>query len=133
MRRSVARASRLASPRFWGTIAIVTAAIVLPLPDATGKSIGNLPSVCIWQNLFHFSCPGCGLCRSIVCLGHGEFSRALSFHPLGPLFFLVILAVGLSQNPIRLTGKLGLWTAIAAFVLFIGVWVLRLATHSAPP
>ncbi len=37
-------------------------------------------------------CPGCGLTRSFVSLGHGHFWEALHWHPLGPaLFFLSAL------------------------------------------
>ena len=41
----------------------------------------------VWTGL---PCPGCGLTRSLIGVGHLDLDRAWTFHPLGPL-----LAVGM--------------------------------------
>lgn len=66
--------------------AILAASVCLPLPDRAGQ-IGHLPSVCPFYNLTGLPCPGCGLTRAFVCLGHGRFGEALHWHPLGWLVF----------------------------------------------
>ncbi|MCE9599332.1 MAG: DUF2752 domain-containing protein [Spirochaetia bacterium] len=55
-------------------------------------------------------CPGCGLTRGFVCIGHGQFSDAIHYNPFAlPLFaltafqvigFLIELVSG--WNPARL-------------------------------
>jgi hypothetical protein len=67
---------------------VFAASILLPLPASNGR-IAHLPSVCLFYNLTGLPCPGCGLTRSFVCLGHGHWREALHWHPLGPLLFLV--------------------------------------------
>jgi hypothetical protein len=66
-------------------IALLVIGFALPLPDRTGRHIGNLPSVCPIQNYAHTPCPSCGLTRAVVCLLHGDFTRSVAFHPLGGL------------------------------------------------
>lgn len=43
--------------------------------------------MCPFFNATGLPCPGCGLTRSFVCLGHGHLSEAFKWHPLGPLLF----------------------------------------------
>lgn len=96
-----------------------------------------VPGMCASRQLFGFNCPGCGLTRSFICLGHGQFSRAWHFNPGGVLFFLFVVA----QIPWRITqlilirtgigerwvGKFDwvLWIVTGALVL---QWILRMAT-----
>jgi hypothetical protein len=51
----------------------------------------TLPSFCLFRNLTGWRCPGCGLTRSFVFLGHGHPIDALRMHPLGPLLYLVAI------------------------------------------
>ena len=68
---------------------IFTASILLPVPRGQGGQIGHLPPLCLFYHLTGLPCPGCGLTRSFVCLGHGQFLEALHWHPLGPAIFLL--------------------------------------------
>ena len=69
---------------------ILTASFLLPLPVKDG-SIGHLPSICLFYNLTGLPCPGCGLTRAFVCLGHGRWQEALHWHPFGWLVYGVCL------------------------------------------
>ena len=73
----------------WTLLSVIFAAsVLLPLPTADGR-VGHLPSICVFYNLTGLPCPGCGLTRSFVCLGHGHLFEALHWHPLGPAIFLL--------------------------------------------
>lgn len=67
---------------FLGLGALLLASACLPLPGADGR-IGGLPSVCPFYLLTGLPCPGCGLTRAFVCLGHGRLTESLHWHPLG--------------------------------------------------
>ena len=62
--------------------------LLLPLPGPDG-AVGHLPSICPFYNLTGLPCPGCGLTRAFVCLGHGRWHEALHWHPLGWLVYAV--------------------------------------------
>lgn len=93
-----------------------------------------LPGTCTYQRWFGIDCPGCGLTRSFVSLGHGDLSSAWRFNPAGPLGFLMVA----SQIPYRAAqlwrvrrgrpelrwGKYGLllfWTFVASLFIQWGV------------
>jgi hypothetical protein len=113
--------------------AVFAASLLLPLPASTGK-IAHLPSVCLFYNLTGLPCPGCGLTRSFVCLGHGHWRESLHWHPLGPLFFLIFgllwlrcglfWASGITLWPLppRTAGRLG----FAAFFLLLIAGIVRI-------
>jgi len=75
--------------------AIFAASALLPLPHGAYGQIGSLPSLCLFYHLTGLPCPGCGLSRSFVSLGHGHFVEALHWHPLGPALFLLLAFVWL--------------------------------------
>lgn len=70
--------------------AVFAASLLLPLPHGSSGRIGHLPSICLFYHLTGLPCPGCGLTRSFVFLGHGHFREALHWHPLGPALYLVL-------------------------------------------
>ncbi|MFN0195390.1 MAG: DUF2752 domain-containing protein [Planctomycetaceae bacterium] len=57
-----------------------------------------LPESCPAKFMFHQTCPGCGLTRSILALAAGDFGRSLHFHRLGWVMALLIAV----QIPYRL-------------------------------
>ena len=83
--------------------AVFVASILLPLPSALGR-IGSLPSICLFYHFTGLPCPGCGLTRSFVCLGHGHVFEALHWHPLGPAIYVVLLLLWLRCGVCRLRG-----------------------------
>ncbi len=82
----------------WGALtAILAASLLLPLPGRDG-SLGHLPSICPFYNLTGLPCPGCGLTRAFVCLGHGQWRESLHWHPLGWLIYGVCLLLWLRSG-----------------------------------
>lgn len=57
-----------------------------------------VPEVCTTKLLFHVRCPGCGLTRSLVAMGHLQLVEAWRFHHVGPLVYGLLLL----QIPFRL-------------------------------
>ena len=118
--------------------AILAASVLLPLPGADGR-IGHLPSVCPFYALTGLPCPGCGLTRAFVCLGHGQVLSALHWHPLAVLLYAACLllwvrsglglwGVPLSPVPPRLAGRLG-WSALALLLLTDAARIGWLTVH----
>ncbi|MCA9155111.1 MAG: DUF2752 domain-containing protein [Planctomycetales bacterium] len=68
-------------------------AVVIPLLNTP------LPEVCSFRRMFQMDCPGCGLTRCFISMGHGQVRRAFEFNPVGVGFFLVVAG----QIPYRLT------------------------------
>ncbi len=66
-------------------LAGVTVLALLP------QNVVRLP-VCSFRALTGLPCPGCGLTRSMLATAHGDLSRAWTMHPIGILFFALLLA-----------------------------------------
>ena len=58
----------------------------------------QVPELCTLRKVFGFNCPGCGLTRSFVFMGHLQWWKAFEMHWLGPLFWLALAA----QIPLRI-------------------------------
>jgi hypothetical protein len=94
-----------------------------------------LPELCMTKRWTGHGCPGCGMTRCFISLGHGDWRAALHYNPAGPILFammafqipfrmvqLVRIRRGLPELrmgrfPQVLFGILG--------VLMFGQWVLR--------
>ena len=93
----------------WAVLtAIFAASVCLPLPGGNG-SIAHLPSLCPFYTLTGLPCPGCGLTRSFVCLGHGQWTQSLHWNPLGLLIAFILAALWLRNAIYWLRGTL-LWS-----------------------
>lgn len=51
-----------------------------------------LPGMCMSKNISGVDCPGCGLTRSFISLGHGQIIRAWQFNPSGLALYLFVIA-----------------------------------------
>lgn len=119
-------------------------AFLAPLPRGPQGNIAGLPSLCLFHNLTGRPCLGCGMTRALVSLAHGHFADAVTYHPLSPFVFVLLMGLTIQRAaallrpgrrfapapPPRLTSALA-WAGIAALVL---VWIARLAgALPAPP
>ncbi len=97
----------------WGVLTGMFAASVwLPVPGRDGR-IAHLPSFCPFYILTGLPCPGCGLTRAFVCLGHGQWRESLHWHPLGWLVFLLLAGLWLRNGIYWLRG-VALWSGSPA-------------------
>jgi hypothetical protein len=60
--------------------------------ELRGLSGYPLPETCWSRRLFHVTCPGCGLTRSLIYLAHGDWRASLATHRLGIVMAVAILA-----------------------------------------
>jgi len=83
-----------------GILTLSAAMVVIP-PDRVAFSFAPdrvVPHLCWSQSLAQFTCPGCGLTRSIISLTHGSLDESLRYHRLGWLLWVLFAA----QIPWRL-------------------------------
>jgi len=95
-------------------------------------------SLCFSRRFLHFSCPGCGLTRSFGALADFDFTAAVVYHPLGPVFLLEAILIWIGWGLIlarlipapsnRLVNR---WLFVQLFLL-VGVYLVRLATGGLP-
>lgn len=120
------------NPGEWKLTAVAagTLAISVAVP------LGNLPEVilCPFRQVTGLPCPGCGLTRGFVCIGHGQIGQAIEFNPFAlPLFALTafqvigfLIELGTGWNPARLVrqsrffmpGLVSMATMMFAFNIF---------------
>jgi hypothetical protein len=83
-------------------ILIILASAVMNVRGGTQVGFGRLaalPEMCQFKNLFGTPCPGCGLTRAFVSMGHLDVVSAWAYHPVGVFFYLVVVF----QIPFRAT------------------------------
>ncbi|MFT6159051.1 MAG: hypothetical protein ACJAZO_000049 [Myxococcota bacterium] len=92
--------------RFWSsdgfTFALCSTIVLLAVvmsPSTGFLHLGPLeiPELCTWRRWFGVECPGCGLTRSFVFMGHGSIAAAWDMNKIGPPLFLLVA----SQIPYR--------------------------------
>ena len=67
-------------------VAIVT--VVLVTSIAT-EAPAQLPfRICLFRNIARIPCPGCGMTRGFVAMGHGQIGDAWRSNPLSPAAFV---------------------------------------------
>src|SRR5262245_27146856 len=97
------------------------------------------PSICATK-LAGFSCPGCGLVRSVTSFARGRFAESVELHLFGPLAFATMAALwgiaawGLARGrdyraP---TSPAFASTLGGTLVLLLGYWAARVATGTVP-
>ena len=96
----------------------------------------SLPGTCTFKQYIGADCPGCGLTRCFVSMGHGQLERAWHFNPVGIVFFVLVA----SQIPFRMVQlwrlnwglaeiRLGWWgysTMLFVLGALLVQWVIRL-------
>lgn len=115
------------------------AAPVAAVAGLAALPVGAGPTLCPFALLTGVACPGCGMTRAAASLVRGEWALAWSFHPL----VLVVaawlvgawLAVAMrrSGRSAPLSARTTNHLLIATAVLFVAVWLVRMATGALPP
>ena len=65
---------------------VLLLSVLVPLPGADGTLL-HVPAFCPFYQLTGLPCPGCGLTRAFVYIGHGQWADSLRWHPLGLLLY----------------------------------------------
>lgn len=114
---------------------LLAVCLLVPPPGPDGKSLLALPPLCILRWVTGIPCPGCGILRSVVCLGHWDWHRSVQFHPLGPVAFAGILGWGILNlarlrwpdwKPTPVLQRSFHRTCIALLTVTVALWPMRL-------
>ena len=86
---------------------------------------GTLPGICAWKNMSGIECPGCGLSRCFVEIGHGHWRSAWHYNPAGFLIFGLVVY----QIPFRGLQLKRLWDgnsdrSYQFFYVNLTVWII---------
>lgn len=122
-------------------LAILTMMFAVTLFVSPGQSVTvfgfNFPSllICPFFELSGVPCLMCGITRSFLSMGGGDIANAFIFHPLGPLFYLVLMVAyaALSASVIvrrrfriSIHRHLGRWMASMGMVVLVAAWLVKL-------
>jgi len=108
--RTVRRGDRV----FHGLVAAVLAAVfigslwpvdVSSMPATFSVPAGDERSLCMLRHLSGMPCPTCGVSRSLRAIGQGEVAAAVRFHPLGPVYYGLLLVVLVRSAGVALRGR----------------------------
>jgi len=88
---------------------------------------------CPFKLIFSYPCPFCGLSRSFVAMGHGDFSDSLQYHPLGWLMFFGFIVTFISiiwsfiskSSPVC-ERNVFIYGCLSMALLFISFWLIRI-------
>lgn len=95
-------------------------------------------TLCLTRRGLGLPCPGCGLTRGLAHLLRGDLASMLTLHPLAPLVLADaaagwglwgLVVHGLAPPPPARALRAVL---LAQLALFVGLWLGRLATGTAP-
>lgn len=77
-----------------GALAVLLASAVLTVrgPTLVVVPLLNwpLPGTCSYKQVFGMGCPGCGLTRCFISLGHGNLEAAWRYSPVGIAMFALV-------------------------------------------
>lgn len=82
---SVARRLLLLAPA-----AVLLAAAVLPVDWSS-----PLP-LCLVKGITGLDCPGCGMTRAFLLIGHGRLGEAFAMHPASPPAFVIVAGMAVA-------------------------------------
>ena len=108
--------------------------VIVPILDKP------LPGTCTFLRFTGIPCPGCGLTRSFISIGHGDFVGAWRFNPAG-LFFFAVVAF---QIPYRILQIVRIrrgdqehrfvafdsWVLVGLVVVLLLQWVSAILLHN---
>jgi len=115
-------------------IAIVAFCLLADSNAGTVTFLGySLPSMCIFQRMTGFDCPGCGLTRALILALQGRFAESYYMHIWGiPLAFLLLtqipnrLLAGVSKHEAVIRFR-PVWANHFVFLSFLLPWAAKTA------
>jgi hypothetical protein len=121
-------------------LGIVVLSVVLSVRDRRQVLLpvlgSPLPELCLMKRYTGHGCPGCGMTRCFISLGHGDLAAAWSYNPAGLWFYAIVLfqipyrAVQLWRIrrglPELRTGRLAQVSLGILAALMVGQWVLKI-------
>lgn len=91
--------------------------------------VEHAPVVCTFRIVTGKPCPTCGMTRATCALAHGEWAKAMAYHPLVIPFWVTLVALLWTHLVMPLSVQTQRWRVVSAWA-FIGVvgagFVLRI-------
>jgi len=126
--------------RCWGPAVLVVAVLIV---SSAAEWPARLPfTVCVFRNVTGLPCPGCGMTRGFVAMGHGHLAEAWRFNMLAPALYVCAwgylvyaFACGIRPSLSRLAFPRRLRNAVCAVVLAVvlAAWIVHLAEDISRP
>jgi hypothetical protein len=91
------------SPAIWAEFAVLSAILLASILIPPYLANNLLP--CPIKSVTGIPCPGCGMTRAFLNIGHGHISTALRFNPNSLLAFLIILSLWINRTIYFIAGK----------------------------
>ena len=96
-------------------------------------------TLCPFALITGTACPGCGLTRAAGSLLRGDLGASIAYHPLAMLVAIWVASawlIGLARASGRVVSvdqRLLNRLLVATGMLFVVIWLLRMATGTLPP
>lgn len=74
--------------RFWYWAFVLSLPLLFIIVSYWGLPSG---SICLFQIVSGYDCPGCGMTRAFRAMAELDVSGAFRYNPLGPIVFVVVL------------------------------------------
>ncbi len=96
-------------------------------------------TICLFKNLTGVPCPGCGMTRAFLFLGHGQIPKAGTLNPLALPVAILLLLQGVrlllrlatqADYRLQLSPLLFRILVTIALTLSLGLWLLRILPES---
>lgn len=84
------------------------------------------PTLCLFHVLTGKPCPTCGMTRATCALAHGEWAKAIRYHPLVVPFWMALVAMLWTHFVLPLSEKTERWRGLSlwAFLAVVGAGLL---------
>jgi hypothetical protein len=115
--------------RHWAALIGLSAVFAVSMGVPTHLHYG-LP--CLFKLVFGVPCPGCGMTRAFLLIGHGHFAQAFYLNPNAPLVFLgvvmlwlieLVFLYGGTQARIVLAKRERVLVYVGAAIMTATVWI----------
>jgi len=83
---------------------------------------------CLFHKTTGYSCPSCGLSRSLYTVSHFELAESIHFHPIGPIIYFAILVL-LVKFSIEIIARKEIQLKVEpiivkiSLIIFLGLWI----------
>ncbi|MGC8785510.1 MAG: DUF2752 domain-containing protein [Armatimonadota bacterium] len=86
----------------------------------------HAPTICLFHVITGKPCPTCGMTRATCALVHGEWTKAIRYHPLVVPFWVALIAMLWAHFVLPLSEKTERWRRLSlwAFLGVVGVGLL---------
>lgn len=115
---------------FLGLAGLAVLHVWVPSGDPSG-------AICLSRRLLHLPCPGCGMTRAFAHLAKGEWTAAVTDHPLAPVLALemilgwLVWGAAAAGRPLRLPVRVET-VLLANAAALCALWLGRVATGTLP-